>query len=266
VTKPISEAEIVRVDEVSLAVRQWGTGEMLLLVHGLGASSKLWINQVEAFGDRFHVVAVDLRGFGLSDKPKGPGSYSIERFSNDLFQLVDKLGVNKFHYLGTSMGGFIGQAMALRSPDRISSLMLVHTAARSSIPRDILEVRLKALKELSMTDYGKLVAEQALAAGKQSRIFDWLVTMIAANDREAYAQVLTEGLSGFDLSKESSRLQIPVLVVVGEADRVIPAQAGYALAEGIPGVELHTLKDAGHIGYAEQPAAFNDIIQSFLGG
>ena len=165
---------------VSLAVRQWGTGETLLLVHGLGASSRLWINQVEAFGDRFHVVAVDLRGFGLSDKPKGPGSYSIEKFSNDLFQLVDKLGVSKFHYLGTSMGGFIGQAMALRSPQRITSLMLVHTAAKSSIPRDILEVRLKALKELSMTDYGKLVAEQALAEGKQSRIFDWLVAMIAS--------------------------------------------------------------------------------------
>ncbi|MFZ2062898.1 MAG: alpha/beta fold hydrolase, partial [Candidatus Binatus sp.] len=135
-----------------------------------------------------------------------------------------------------------------------------------SIPRDILEVRLKALKEMSMTDYGKLVAEQALAEGKQSRIFDWLVAMIAANDREAYARVLTEGLSGFDLSKESSRLQMPVLVIVGDTDRVIPPQAGYALAEGIQGVDLHTLKNAGHIGYAEQPAAFNEIILSFLGG
>lgn len=256
---------MVSVGELSLAVRQWGTGETLLLVHGLGASSRLWINQVE-FGDRFHVVAVDLRGFGLSDKPKSPGSYSIEKFSNDLFHLADKLGVSKFHYLGTSMGGFIGQAMALRSPQRITSLMLVHTAAKSSIPRDILEVRLKALKEMSMTDYGKLVAEQALAEGKQSRIFDWLVAMIAANDREAYARVLTEGLSGFDLSKESSRLQMPVLVIVGDTDRVIPPQAGYALAEGIQGVDLHTLKNAGHIGYAEQPAAFNEIILSFLGG
>ncbi|MGA8644955.1 alpha/beta fold hydrolase [Candidatus Binatus sp.] len=264
-TKPISEAEMVSVGELSLAVRQWGTGETLLLVHGLGASSRLWINQVE-FGDRFHVVAVDLRGFGLSGKPKSPGSYSIEKFSNDLFHLADKLGVSKFHYLGTSMGGFIGQAMALRSPQRITSLMLVHTAAKSSIPRDILEVRLKALKEMSMTDYGKLVAEQALAEGKQSRIFDWLVAMIAANDREAYARVLTEGLSGFDLSKESSRLQMPVLVIVGDTDRVIPPQAGYALAEGIQGVDLHTLKNAGHIGYAEQPAAFNEIILSFLGG
>jgi pimeloyl-ACP methyl ester carboxylesterase len=265
VTKPISKAEMVSVGELTLAVRQWGTGETLLLVHGLGASSRLWINQVE-FGDRFHVVSVDLRGFGLSDKPKSPGSYSIENFSNDLFHLADKLGVGKFHYLGTSMGGFIGQAMALRSPQRITSLMLVHTAAKSSIPRDILEVRLKALKEMSMTDYGKLVAGQALAEGEQSRIFDWLVAMIAANDREVYARVLTEGLSGFDLSKESSRLQMPVLVIVGDTDRVIPPQAGYALAEGIRGVDLHTLKNTGHIGYAEQPAAFNEIILSFLGG
>ena len=69
--KLIPEAETINVGEVNLAVRQWGAGEDLLLVHGLGASSELWVNQVEAFGDRHHVVAVDLRGFGRSDKPKG---------------------------------------------------------------------------------------------------------------------------------------------------------------------------------------------------
>ena len=116
-----------------------------------------------------------------------------------------------------------------------------------------------------MSDYAKMVAEQALADGKQSRVFDWLATMIAANDRAAYTQVLTEGLSQFDLSKESSKLKMPVLVAVGDKDRVIPPAAGYALAEGI-GVKAHTIKDAGHIGYAEQPAVFNEIVLSFLGG
>jgi 3-oxoadipate enol-lactonase len=266
VSEMTPKLETTYVDEVKLAFRQWGTGETLLMVHGLGTSSELWVNQVEAFGDNFHVVAVDLRGFGHSDKPTGPGSYSVEKFSNDLLQLVDKLGINKFHYLGTSMGGYIGQAVALRVPERISSLMLIHTAARSSIPREILDARLKALKELSMNDYGKMVAEQALADGKKSRIFDWLVTMIGSNDRAAYAQVLSEGLNRFDLSKDSSKLQMPVLVVVGDTDRVIPPDAGYALAKGIPNVVLHTLKNAGHIGYAEQPAAFNEIVLSFLRG
>jgi len=259
------EAETINLGEVSLAFRRWGAGEPLLLVHGLGTNSQLWVNQVEAFGDQFDVIAVDLRGFGLSDKPTQSGCYSIEKFSSDLLQLVSKLGIRKFHYLGTSMGGFIGQTMALREPDRIRTLMLIHTAARMSIPQDILDARLKALKELPMTNYAEMVADQALADGRQSKVFDWLTAMIAANDRAAYARVLSEGLSGFDLSNESAQLKMPVLVVVGDRDRVIPPAGGRALANAIPGATLQTLEHSGHIGYAEQPAVFNRIVLSFLG-
>jgi 3-oxoadipate enol-lactonase len=264
VTKLVPAAETVSVGEVRLAFRQWGRGDDLLLVHGLGANSALWFNQVEAFGNRFHVVAVDLRGFGQSDKPTSPGSYSVDKFATDLIALTDKLGINKFHYLGTSMGGFIGQAIALREPHRVSSLMLVHTAARMSIPADILAIRLKALRELPMSEYGEMVAEQALAEGRQSKIFDWLAAMVAANDRAAYGQVLSDGLSGFDFSRELSNFKMPVLVAVGDKDRVIPPQTGYELAAGIPKAKVHTIKNAGHIGYAEQPATFNEMILSFI--
>src|ERR1700721_3997597 len=92
------ESQIINVGEVNLAFRRWGVGETLFLVHGLGANSQLWVNQVEAFGDRFDVVAVDLRGFGCSDKPTASGCYSIEKFSNDLLQLANKLSIKNFHY------------------------------------------------------------------------------------------------------------------------------------------------------------------------
>ena len=264
-TKLIPPVETVSVGDVSLAVRQCGSGEALFLVHGLGASSELWCNQFEAFSRRYRVIAPDLRGFGHSDKPKTPGCYSIDMFADDLIELARNLGISKFHYLGTSMGGFIGQVLALREPHRFDRLILAHTAAKMSIPREILESRLKALREMSMSDYARMVAEQALADGTHSRLFDWLATMIAANDRTAYAQVLNEGLAGFDLSEEISQLKLDVLVVVGEKDRVIPPETGYALAAGIEGSNTYTLKRAGHIGYAEQPAAFNDTIMSFLG-
>lgn len=265
-TNLIPEAELISLGEVKLAVRQWGTGEALLLVHGLGTSSELWCNQIDAFGPRFRVVAPDLRGFGHSDKPGTPGCYSIDKFADDLIRLADKLGIRKFHYLGTSMGGFIGQAIALREPRLLSRLILVHTAARMSIPPEIFQARISALRDLPMGEYAKMVAEQALAEGRQSRLFDWLSTMIAANDRNAYAQVLNEGLNGFDVSQEIFKLQLPVLVVVGDMDRVIPPEGGYELAAAIEGAKTWPLIHAGHIGYAEQPAAFNDAILSFLGG
>jgi 3-oxoadipate enol-lactonase len=266
VTQLIPPAETVGLGDVRLAVRQCGSGEALLLVHGLGASSELWCNQFEAFGRRFRIIAPDLRGFGRSDKPKTAGCYSIDKFADDLIQLVRTLGIGKLHYLGTSMGGFIGQAISLREPDLLGRLILVHTAAKMSIPRQILDARLKALREMTMDDYARMVAEQALADGAVSKLFDWLSKMIAANDRISYAQVLNEALAGFDLSKELSKIKLPALIVVGDQDRVIPPQAGYELAAGIQGAKVYTLKHAGHIGYAEQPGTFNDLILSFLDG
>lgn len=263
-TTIIPDAEVISLGELKLAVRQWGVGEPLLLVHGLGASSDLWCNQIEAFGRRFHVIAPDLRGFGHSDKPTTPGCYGIDKFANDLLLLLAKLGISKCHYLGTSMGGFIGQALALHEPQLFNSLILVHTAARMTMPAKVLEARLNALRTTPMSEYAKIVAEQALADGKKSKLFDWLSSMIAANDRAAYAQVLNEGLSGFDVTREIPGLKLPVLVVVGDKDRVIPPEGGYQLADCIDGAKIRTLENAGHIGYAEQPASFNEMILSFL--
>lgn len=262
----IPDAEVVSLGEVKLTIRKCGTGEALLLVHGLGTSSELWCNQFETFSRGFHVIAMDLRGFGHSDKPKTPGCYLIDKFADDLIRLLGELGIGRCHYLGTSMGGFIGQTIALHQPHLFKSLILVHTAMRMMIPAEILQARLNALRDLPMTDYSKMVAEQALAEGKQSRLFDWLSKMIAANDRMAYTQVLKEGLDGFDVSGKIGRLKLPVLVVVGDKDRVIPPEGGYQLAASIEGAKTHTLKHSGHIGYAEQPTAFNDAILSFLGG
>jgi pimeloyl-ACP methyl ester carboxylesterase len=107
-----------------------GSGPALMLVHGLSTCSELWVNQVEPLGRDYSVIAVDLRGFGQSDRPQAANSYSIDIFAADLAALAARLGIDPLNYLGTSMGGFIGQTLALDNPALISSLLLVHTAAR----------------------------------------------------------------------------------------------------------------------------------------
>ena len=235
-----------------------------MIAHGLGMSSELWVRQIGPFSRGHRVIAVDLRGFGQSDRPTAPGAYAVERFAEDLFGLAHELGVPRMHFLGTSMGGFVGQALALLAPELLSSLILCHTACSMSIPADILEARVAALRTSSMEEYGRMVASQALAPAADPALADWLASLVARNDREAYTRVLVEGLSHFDLADRVHTIRIPTLVVIGELDRIIPPDGGRELARLIRDAELVELRAVGHLGYAEQPEAFNEVVLGFL--
>jgi pimeloyl-ACP methyl ester carboxylesterase len=250
-------------DGVRIWVETRGKGSPLVLIHGLGMSTKLWRDQIEPFGAHHRTVALDLRGFGRSDRPTGRGVYAIEEMARDVAAVVRTLPDASAHVLGTSMGGFVALALALAEPARCRSLVLCHTAARMSIPADVLASRLEALAHVSMEEYGRLIATQALGLSSPE-LFDWVAGMVAANDRAAYAQVLTEGLAAFDVTARVGEIDLPTLVVVGERDRVIPAAEGRALAAKLPHAEVVTLPGVGHLGYAERPPDFNAAVLGFL--
>ena len=103
-----------------------GEGEALLLVHGMFENWKTWRNQgfVEALQDAYQLIMIDVRGHGLSDKPHDPALYDVRLLVNDLVAVLDDLNVNKAHYLGYSMGGWIGFATAKYAPERFRSFIL----------------------------------------------------------------------------------------------------------------------------------------------
>ena len=255
---------MIRVGKINLYFQEWGTGEPLMLVHGLGANSDLLVKQVPAFSSRYRMIAVDLRGFGRSDRPTAPGSYTVAVLAEDVAGLARALGITTVYYLGTSMGGFIGQALALAEPTLCRSLILCHTGCRMSIPQDIMEARLKALRELSMEEYSRVVAAQALAPNPNPALVERMVQVLARNDKRTYTQVLTEGLRDFDVTERIGTIQAPTLVIVGEYDRVIPPEEGYEVARRIPGAQLVAISGTGHVSYVERPDAFNEAVLRFL--
>jgi 3-oxoadipate enol-lactonase len=255
---------MIRRDGVGIWVETWGDGAPLLLIHGLGMSGQLWRYQEAALAPNYRGIAVDLRGFGRSDRPNGPGAYAIEEMGRDMAAVVRAVAGGRAHILGTSMGGFIALALALTEPALCRSLVLCHTAARMSMPDDVLASRVEALGRMSMGEYGRLVASQALEV-QSPELFDRVAATIAANDRASYTQVLREGLWGFDVTDRVPEIRIPALVVVGERDRVIPPSEGRALAAQLPRAELVTIPGVGHLGYAERPADFNAAVLPFLG-
>ncbi len=255
---------IVDTGAVKLFVREEGAGDPLILVHGLGMNNALWINQIPAFSQRFRTVAVDLRGFGQSSRPDFPGAYTIDTLAEDIAAVIDRMSLEGCHFLGTSMGGFVGQALALAHPDLCRSLTLCHTAPRMSIPSDVLARRVEALGKMSLEEYAQIVVEQACSTDADQDLRNWIAAMIARNDKRAYTQVLTEGLRDFDASAMLAGIRLPTLVIIGEHDKVLPPEGGRELARLIPGAKLAEIKGVGHLGYAEKPTAFNEAVLSFL--
>ena len=255
---------LMSIDGLDLNVRQWGSGEPLVLVHGLGTRSGLWFNQVPVLAQHFHVVAVDLRGFGRSQKPQDAAAYSIELMARDIRGVCRALGLDTINFLGVSMGGFIGQQLALDYPDLCTRLVLGQTACEFAIPPDVMTARLEALDQTSMDAYAELVAAQALAQPCDPLIEEWLREMIADNDRTAYKHTLAGALAAFDLSAHISTIKSPTLVIAGSDDRVLPPEGGRKIAELIPDAQFELIEGVGHLGYVEKPDVFNRAVMSFL--
>ena len=255
---------LMQIGNVEINVRQWGQGEPLVLVHGLGANASLWMHQVRPFSERYRVIAVDLRGFGRSSKPLDAEDYSIELMTDDVIGVCRSLDLSSIHFLGVSMGGYIGQMIALKAPELVQSVMLCHTGAQRSIPADVLAKRMEALEKMSMDEYAGLVASQALAQPPDPIVEEWLREMIADNERVPYVHVLGGALAAFDLSDQVHEIRCPTIVVSGGDDRVIPPEEGKALSKLIKGSEYHLIDGVGHIGYAEKPEPFNHAILDFL--
>lgn len=235
------------------------------MVHGLGGNSCLWHEQIAAFSANHRMIAIDLRGFGESDKPQRKDCYDIDTLTRDVISVVDQLGLQQFNFLGTSMGGFIGLTLALSRPELCHSLVLCHTAAHMGIPENILQTRLNALTQTSMQEYAQLVVTQAMDPTALQRLHNEVVNTLAKNDKWAYTQVLT-GLANFDLRAHVDNIKVPALVLVGASDRVIPPQLGGDLAGRIGGAQLVTINQAGHLSYLERPQAFNSAVLDFLAG
>jgi len=255
---------VMQIGDVEINVRQWGGGETVFLVHGLGACSGLWINQIPVLSPHYHVVAIDLRGFGRSAKPQIREAYSIEQMADDVIGVCAALDITSIHYLGVSMGGFIGQVVALKAPELCRSLILGHTACEFGIPADILKIRMAALDSTSMDEYAKLVAAQALAQPPAPIVEEWLCEMIADNDLEAYKYVLAGALAEFDVSDQVGSIEQPTLIISGSDDRVIPPEKGASLDQRMRNSEYVLVDGVGHIGYAEKPDIFNQHVTAFL--
>jgi 3-oxoadipate enol-lactonase len=243
-----------------------GSGPALLMLHGIGSSSRAFRHQLESLSDAFDVIAWDAPGYGQSEDPSEP--FTLADLADRVALLLDELGVQHAHVLGVSMGGVIAQLVHHRHPRRVQSLVLCDTnAGGGALPEparfERVRQRVEALEQLGARGMAEQRAPVLVGPNASRDLIDEL-TAIMAEVRPAGYAAAAVALGNTDLREQLGAIQVPTLVIHGEYDRVVPPETGRQLAESIPGARLVVIANAGHVSNQEQPAAFNAAVRDFL--
>lgn len=236
---------------------------VLVLSHSIGTDHGMWAPQVPDLTEYFQVLRYDTRGHGASDSPSG--EYSIEQLGRDALALVDALKISQFAFCGLSMGGAIGQWLALHVPERVTHLVLASTAPRFGTPEHW-NSRIQAVRQ------GGMVAIFEMALGRFfSPEFRAHSTPEVSNIRSVLLGTTPGGymgccaaLRGFDSTPELGKIKTPTLVIVGEKDVSTPLIGnGDVLVRNITGAKLAHLPTA-HLSNLEAPKSFTAELLGFL--
>jgi len=236
---------------------------VLILSHSIGADHGMWAQQAEDLAPYFQILRYDIRGHGASDVPAG--DYSIEQLGQDVIGLVDFLGVQKFSFCGISLGGAIGQWLAVNVPDRLTRVVLANTSPQFG-PRTNWDSRRKAVLENGMSAIVEMAMQrffsvEALLRGDAQA--DAVKSVFLGTDPAGYAGCCA-ALRDFDSRELLHAIRTPVLLIAGDRDVSTPWEGnGETLAREIPGARVVHLR-AAHLSNLERPRSFIAALLDFL--
>jgi len=240
---------------------------VVTLTHPLGVTLALWDDHVAALTKRLRVLRYDVRGHGGSEIPPGP--YALEQMTDDLFDLLDALGIAETHFVGVSMGGLIGMTAALTRPSRIRSLVLCDTTAcYGPAVRPMWEDRIRVAESEGMTaalvDRTMAIWFTEAFRTKHPEVVERIAAMLRRSDPRGYAAAI-RAIGFVDLTDRIGAIRCPTLVVVGEQDPGTPPAMARAIHERIAGSELLVIPSAMHCAVVEYSARFLAALVNFLG-
>ncbi|WP_198586015.1 alpha/beta fold hydrolase [Pararhizobium haloflavum] len=250
-----------------ICVDHAGSGELLLLMHGIGGNRTNWAEQISQLARHFHVVAWDARGYGGSDDYDGPLEFSD--YTHDVIRVLDHFGAAKAHIAGLSMGGRIAMDLAEKYPDRILSLTLIDTHpgfGHLSEEKKAEFIRLRKeplMNGMEPKDIAGPVAKTLIGPKASEAAYQRLVESMTALHKESYIKSI-EATVRSPNHERLEDIRVPTHVIVGEDDRLTPPDIGRHIADRITGAELTIIPNAGHLVNIEQPEAFNAAMLSFL--
>jgi 3-oxoadipate enol-lactonase len=249
----------------NIALSGDNSGPVVMLSHALATSLDLWSFQLAVLEPFFRVLRYDTRGHGASDAPEG--AYSLSQLADDAVAVMDALDIETVHWVGISMGGMIGQAVALNHAERLSSLVLCDTAA--VVPPEAHPLWQQRIEK---------ARGEGMAALVEETLQRWFTPPYLAKRpssvRRVRDMVLSTPVTGFIGCSEAIRrlnyldrlqeIRVATLVIVGELDPGTPVAYSEAIHNRIKNSRLEIIASAAHLCNIEQEGAFNQCLLEFL--
>jgi 3-oxoadipate enol-lactonase len=267
--RPLKREETMRIKTATITTHYELSGPqnapVVMLSHSLGSNLHMWDPQLTALEMKYQVLRYDTRGHGASDVPGG--AYTLDQLVSDAVALLDALGIKKVSFVGLSMGGMIGQGVALTHADRVARLALCDTSAyMPPEAQPIVQERIDTARKEGLA---------ALVDGTLARWFtppylkkkgpgvEMIRNIFLTSPLAGYIGC-TEAIRRLNYIDELTRIKIPTLVVVGADDPGTPVAAAQAIHERIAGSRLLVIPSASHLSNIEQAEVFNQNLAGFL--
>ncbi len=245
--------------------------ESVVVGHGVLFSGRSFRAQIDRLRDRYRCVAVDFRGQGLS--PAAESGYDMDTLTEDVVAIIDELGLGRVHFVGLSMGGFVGMRLAARYPDRVRSLVLLDT---SSGPEPSANVPRYKLLAFIYTWFGvrpvrrpveKIMFGPTYLADPRSKaeIDEW-IEELSGLDKQGTKRAIYGVIERDPIHPEIGRITVPTLVAWGADDVATTRDKSEAIVAAIRGARLEVIPDAGHSSAIEQPDFVADLVEQFIEG
>ena len=260
----------LQINDAKIHFEEQGAGpETIVFAHGLLMSGRMFANQVNALKDRYRCITFDFRGQGQSGVTES--GYDMETLSEDAAALIETLQCGPCHFMGLSMGGFVGLRLAIRRPDLLKSLVLLETSADPEPQENVGRYRL--LNFIARWLGLKLVADRVMPImfgrkflsdpGRTKEKEEWRAR-VSANHRIGITRAVKGVIGRAGVYDQLDKIKIPTLIIVGDQDvATMPAKAERMHAR-IRGSKLVVIPGAGHSSTVEEPGAVNAALKAFL--
>jgi 3-oxoadipate enol-lactonase len=248
-----------------LALSVQGEGAPVVLSHALGLDQRMWDSFAARLAPQHTVLRYDHRGHGGSAVPPGP--YTMDALVDDAARLIREWGCGPVVWIGLSMGGMVGQGLAIRHPDLVRGLVIANSTGRyPEAAHALWAERISKVEQGGLEAIADGVTERYFSAGFRAGQPDVVAAyrrQLLQTDPAGYAATC-RAIRDVDWLDRLASIRCPTLVIAGREDVGAPVAMSEAMQQRIPGAELVVIEDAAHLSVVEQPAAFGAAIDRFL--
>lgn len=259
----------IRVNDVDLFYEETGSGpETMLFSHGYLMDHTMFQGQIDAFKDRFRIIAFDHRGHGQSEVTAV--GYELDNLVTDAIALIEALDCAPCHFVGMSTGGFVGMRIGLRRPDLLQSLVLMDTSAEAEGEKKLREYNL-LLTAVRFLGWWAVIGQVMPILfhekflndpQRQAEVKKWR-SIITGHDKKGMIAFGKGIFSRDSVLDQLDQIACPTDVIIGEYDQATTRSRSQNMVDNLSGAQLHVIPDAGHSAAVEEPETVTTAMRAF---